>query len=173
MAAAFRLKAIELCVRWYITYRLSYRDLAAMMAERGIVVSRTTIMRCVLRYVQEYEVRWARFARSLGSSWRMDETAVNVRGGRHCLYRAVDRHGRSVVSFLCNDRSMEAAQSVLRPGVPWPRKINLDGNSATRRALRLLGEEDARWRTVEIRSNRYLNPVRVCLQSCAKSGSRS
>jgi transposase-like protein len=24
----------ELCVRWYITYRLSYRDLVAMMAER-------------------------------------------------------------------------------------------------------------------------------------------
>jgi transposase-like protein len=30
---------IELCVRWYITYRLSYRDLVAMMAERGIAVS--------------------------------------------------------------------------------------------------------------------------------------
>jgi len=27
---------IELCVRWYITYRLSYRDLVAMMPERGI-----------------------------------------------------------------------------------------------------------------------------------------
>ena len=26
---------IQLCVRWYITYRLSYRDLVAMMAERG------------------------------------------------------------------------------------------------------------------------------------------
>ena len=30
---------IELCVRWYITYRLSYRDLVAMMAERGITLS--------------------------------------------------------------------------------------------------------------------------------------
>jgi transposase-like protein len=34
----FSAETIELCVRWYITYRLSYRDLAAMMAERGIVV---------------------------------------------------------------------------------------------------------------------------------------
>ena len=50
-------------------------------------------------------------------------------------------------------------ECVVRPGVPWPRKINLDGNSATHRALRLLGEEDARWRTVEIRSSRYLNNV--------------
>ncbi len=36
---------IELCVRWYITYRLSYRDLVAMMAERGVEVSHTTILR--------------------------------------------------------------------------------------------------------------------------------
>ena len=26
---------IEQCVRWYLTYRLSYRDLTAMMAERS------------------------------------------------------------------------------------------------------------------------------------------
>ena len=32
---AFDADIIELCCRWYITYRLSYRDLVAMMAERG------------------------------------------------------------------------------------------------------------------------------------------
>ena len=83
----FSPETIELCVRWYITYRLSYRDLVAMMAEQGIAVSHTTIMRVVLRYVPEYERRWARFARSPGSSWRMDETAVSVRGGRHSVPR--------------------------------------------------------------------------------------
>ena len=41
----FQTETIEVCVRWYITYRLSYRDLAARMAERGIIVSHTTIMR--------------------------------------------------------------------------------------------------------------------------------
>jgi hypothetical protein len=102
----FSAETIELCVRWYITYRLSYRDLVAMMTEREIAVSHTTVMRWVLRYVPEYERRWARFARSPGSSWRMDETAVNVRGGRHYLYRAVDRDGKSVASLLCRDRSM-------------------------------------------------------------------
>jgi transposase-like protein len=39
----FDAEIIELCVRWYITYRLSDRDLVAMMAERGIVVSHATI----------------------------------------------------------------------------------------------------------------------------------
>ena len=29
----FEAEIIELCVRWYITYRLSYRDLVAMIAE--------------------------------------------------------------------------------------------------------------------------------------------
>jgi transposase-like protein len=173
----FSPETIELCVRWYITYRLSYRDLVAMMAEREIVVSHTTIMRWVLRYVPEYERRWVRFARSPGTSWRMDETAVAVRGDRQYLYRAVDRRGKSVASLLCGDRSMASAQAffltaVCQVGVPWPEKINVDGNSATHRGLRLLGEEDTRWRDVEIRARRYLNNVveqnhRAIKQRCA------
>jgi transposase-like protein len=128
----FSAETIELCVRWYITYRLSYRDLVAMMAEREIVVSHTTIMRWVLQYVPEYERRWSRFARAPGSSWRMDETAVNVRGGRHYLYRAVDKDSKSVASLLRTDRSMEAAQAffhsaVAREGTPWPGKIMSTG----------------------------------------------
>lgn len=46
---------IESCVRWYITYRQSDRDLVAMMAERGLVVSHTMILRWVIRYVPEFE----------------------------------------------------------------------------------------------------------------------
>jgi transposase-like protein len=47
----FDADVIELCVRWHITYRLSYRDLVEIMAERGIRVAHTTILRWVLRYV--------------------------------------------------------------------------------------------------------------------------
>ena len=57
----FDAEIIELCVRWYITYRLSYRDLVAMMAERGVVVAHSTILRWVTRYAPEYEKRWNRF----------------------------------------------------------------------------------------------------------------
>lgn len=173
----FSAETIELCVRWYITYRLSYRDLAAMMAERDVVVSHTTIMRWVLRYLPEYERRWARFARRPGTSWRMDETAVSVRGGRHYLFRAVDKNGKSIGSLLCNDRNMESAQAFFRSvvshrHVPWPEKINIDGNKATLRGLQLLGEEDRRWRHVKVRARRYLNNVveqdhRAIKQRCA------
>jgi hypothetical protein len=55
----FEAEIIELCVRWYITYRLSYRDVVAMMAERGLAVSHTTILRWVIRYVPEFEKRGA------------------------------------------------------------------------------------------------------------------
>jgi len=58
----FESDTIELCIRWYITYRLSYRDLAAMMAERGTHLSHTTILRWVIRYVPEFERRWNRWA---------------------------------------------------------------------------------------------------------------
>jgi transposase-like protein len=160
----FSVDVIEVCVRWYITYRLSYRDLAAMMAERGVSVTHTTIMRWVLRYVPEYERRWARFARPVGSSWRMDETSVSIRGGPHYLYRAVDREGKSVDSLLCSERTTEAAQAFFRkavatPGVGWPRTINLDGYTASHRAVRLLGQEDDRWQSVVVRDRRYLNNI--------------
>ncbi len=161
----FSADTIELCVRWYITYRLSYRDLVAMMAERGVVVSHTTILRWVQRYVPEYERRWARFSRPVNSSWRMDETAVSVRGGRYYLYRAVDRQGKSVGSLLCDNRDMAAAQAFFRGAVEshwkagWPSKVNLDGNTATHRALRLLSDEDPRWQRVVVRGRRYLNNI--------------
>jgi transposase-like protein len=50
-------ETIELCLRWYLTYRLSYRDLVEMMAERGVTVSHSTILRWVQRYVPEFEQR--------------------------------------------------------------------------------------------------------------------
>jgi transposase-like protein len=87
----FDAEIIELCVRWYITYRLSYRDLVAMMTERGIVVSHTTIHRWVIRYVPEFEKRWNRCARPVNTSWRVDETYINIRGKWSFLYRDAPR----------------------------------------------------------------------------------
>jgi transposase-like protein len=44
------------------------------MAERGLLMAHTTIMRWVQRYEPEIEKRWRRFARAVGQSWRVDET---------------------------------------------------------------------------------------------------
>ena len=69
-----------LCVRWYLTYKLSSRDLVAIMAERNVDVVHTTIMRWVQRYVPACEKRWQRYARPVGASWRVDETYLKVKG---------------------------------------------------------------------------------------------
>jgi len=46
-ASKFDQEIVVLNVRWYVTYKLSYRDLVAMMGERGIDVAHTTILRWV------------------------------------------------------------------------------------------------------------------------------
>ena len=43
-----------------MTYKLSYRDLVAIMAERNVDVAHTTILRWVQRYVPKFEKRWQR-----------------------------------------------------------------------------------------------------------------
>ena len=50
-----------------------------MMAERGIALAHTTILRWVQRYVPDFEKRWRRFAVPVGDSWRVDETYLKVR----------------------------------------------------------------------------------------------
>ena len=55
------------CVRWYLRYKLSFRDLVEMMAERGLSLAHTTIMRWIRRFAPEFEKRWNRFARLGGS----------------------------------------------------------------------------------------------------------
>ena len=158
----FDAEIIELCVRWYITYRLSYRDLVAMMAERSIVVSHTTIHRWVIHYVPEFEKRWNRFARPVNNSWRVDETFIKVQGKWNYLYRAVDKHGKTVDFLLRPDRSVSAAQAFFRKALSrclprWPRKITLDGLKQSHLALRLLRREDPKWKYVQVRCSQYLN----------------
>ena len=70
----FDAEIVVLCVRWYLSFKLSYRDLVSMMSERGIRLANTTILRWVQHYTPEFEKRWQRYARPVGGSWRMDET---------------------------------------------------------------------------------------------------
>ena len=52
---------ILLCVRWYLRYALSYRDLEEMMEERNITVDHTTIYRWVQRYAVADHVKLHEF----------------------------------------------------------------------------------------------------------------
>ena len=160
----FDADSIQLYVRWYITYRLSYRDLVELMAERGVAVANSTILRWVTRYVPEFERRWKRFSKSVGTSWRVDETCIAIRGKWHFLYRAVDKQGKTVDFLLRTDRGIAAAQAFFRKALGStlprvPRKVTIDGHVPSRRALWLLRREHPCWRNVTVRTNKYLNNI--------------
>ena len=48
--AHFPQEVILVCVRWYVAYPLSYRNIEEMMAERGVVVDHSTLNRWVIRF---------------------------------------------------------------------------------------------------------------------------
>jgi transposase-like protein len=121
----------------------------AMMAERGVVVTHTTILRWVIHFVPDYIQRWERRVKPVGRSWCVDETYISVRGAGYYLHRAVDKLGNTVESMLSDARTIPAAQALFRravraAGSGWPEKINLDKYYANHRALKLMGRKDAR-----------------------------
>jgi transposase-like protein len=136
----FDREVILLCVRWYLRYKLSLRDLVEMMAERGLELAHTTIMRWVQRYVPEFEKSWARYACKVGRSWRIDETYLKVRGRWVYLYRAVDKEGNTVDFRLSPKRDVAAAKAFFRKALRThgraPICITLDGYAASHRAVR-------------------------------------
>jgi len=75
----FDQEIVVLCVRWYLSFKLSYGDLVAIMGERGIFLAHSTILRWVQHYTPEFEKRWRRYARPVGGSWRCDETDIKVK----------------------------------------------------------------------------------------------
>jgi transposase-like protein len=156
----FDREIVVLCVRWYLSFKLSFRDLVAMMGERGIGIAHTTILRWVQRYLPEFEKRWRRYARPVGGSWRMDETYIKVRGRWVYLYRAVDKAGQTVDFFLSRNRDVNAAKSFLRTAMKntrVPTKITLDAYAASHRAVREMKADGELPCRVQVRSSQYLN----------------
>src|ERR1700749_1754967 len=157
----FDCEIIILCVRWYLRFKLSFRDLVEMMAERGLSLAHTTIMRWVQHYTPEFEKRWRRYALAIGRSWRVDETYVKIRGEWCYLYRAVDRAGRTVDFRLSPRRDVAAAKAFFRKAIKsqqrCPRTITLDGYAASHRAVRELKADGSLPANTTLRSSKYLN----------------
>jgi len=129
---------VALCVRWYLSLKLSLRDLVAMMGERGIGLAHTTILRWVQRNTPEFEKRWNRYARAVGGCWRMDETYVKVCGESVYLYRAVVKAEKTVDFYLSRKRDVNAAKAFLGKAMKGQRiltKITLDAYAASHGAV--------------------------------------
>jgi len=156
----FRSEIIVMCVRWYLLYPLSYRDLEEMTAERGLTVDHSTIARWVLYYAPILNQRIRREMRPPNRSWRVDETYLRVAGKWTYLYRAIDSAGDTIEFLLSPNRDLIAAKGFLRlalsAGQTLPRVINVDGHPAYASAIAELKRESDLGRNCRCRPSPYL-----------------
>lgn len=153
---------IVVCVRWYLRYSLSYRDLEEMMSERGLSIDHSTIARWVLRYGPVLAQRIRKHMRKPNRSWRVDETYVRVSGKWNYLYRAVDSAGDTIDFLLSPKRDRIAAkhflQLALRHARPCrPRVINVDGHPAYPSVIAALKHTGELGRRCRCRISPYMN----------------
>ncbi|GHO72412.1 hypothetical protein KSD_01830 [Ktedonobacter sp. SOSP1-85] len=104
----FQSDIILLCVRWYLRYALSYRDLEEMMAERGLSVDHTTIYRWVQRYAPELEKRCRPRLQMTTDSWRVDETYIKGATRTWLLTLSEAKEISSLVGFRLSPKSLMA-----------------------------------------------------------------
>ena len=120
---------ILLAVRWYLRYRLSYRDVQELLAERGVDVDHVTIYRWVQRFTP-LVIDAARPCRhSVGDRWFVDETYVRVAGVWRYVYRAVDQNGQVIDVNVSKRRNVDAATrffETMLAGRDRPREVTTD-----------------------------------------------
>ena len=181
----FEAELILLCVRWYLRYALSYRDLEELMRERGLQVDHTTIYRWVQHYAPELDKRSRAHLKACNDSWRVDETYIKIKKVWTYLYRAVDLQGNTLEFLLSPTRDAEAAKrfflkalpspagsapqvhpfeeqvaeptAAANPVTPTPRVINVDKNAAYPKAMAELKAAGQLPESVELRQVKYLN----------------
>lgn len=175
---------ILLCVRWYLRYQLSYRDLEEMMNERGLSVDHTTIYRWVQKYAPEINKRIRQHLKLAGASYRVDETYIKV--GKSCkyLYRAVDSAGNTIEFMLSAKRDVSAAKRFFKKMMRadhrrLPFMISVDKNAAYPEAFTTSQKEKVLPHDCKLRRVKYLNNiieqdhrfikkrVRACLGYCS------
>ena len=156
----FPIDFILVCIRWYVAYALSYRHLEEIMQERDVFVDHSSINRWAIRFLPLLEKVFRKHKRPVGSSWRMDETYIKVKGDWKYLYRAVDKQGKTVDFLLTAKRDKAAAlrffdKAMLANDVP--EKVTMDKSGANKAAM---DEINDRGETpVIVRQVKYLNNI--------------
>jgi transposase, IS6 family len=66
-------------VRWSLRYALSYRDVEALMQERGVSVDPTTVLRWVQRSAPALDKRCRPPLTETHDAYRVDETYITIK----------------------------------------------------------------------------------------------
>jgi putative transposase len=146
------------CVRLYVAYPPSDRQLEERRQARGVIVDHSTINRWVLNYSPQLEAAFHRRKRPVWLSWWMDDTDIRRRGHRRELDPAVDQVGHTIDCLIAAPRGRAAAlrfpvEAIRRHG--GPEMITVDGREAHASAMR--GDHEAHGTPIRIRQVRDRN----------------
>ena len=153
---------IMLFVYMRCRFSLSYRELEEMAIIRGVSVDHATLQRWVIRFVKLIDKEVRRRKKSVGNSWRMDETYIKVKAVWTYLYRAVDSEGHTIDFLLRKNRDASAARAFFRKAIKHngcPQKVTIDKSGSNSCALNKLNESLTQENQIEIRQIKYLNNI--------------
>ncbi|MDQ2823115.1 MAG: IS6 family transposase [Pseudomonadota bacterium] len=156
----FPIDVILVCIRWYAAYPLSYRHLEEIMEERGVSVDHSSINRWAIRFLPLIEKMARKHKRPVGGSWRMDEIYIKVKGVWKYLYRAVDKHGKTVDFLLTAKRDMAAAKRFFDKAMGVngdPDKVAMEKSGANKAAIDAINA--GRAMPIIVRQVKYLNNI--------------
>ena len=152
-------------VFFYLRYAVSYRDLEEIMAERGVKVDHATLNRRVVKFAPLIAARAQPRKRPTATSWRMDETYINVKGKWTYLYRALDRDGQTLDFLLSERRNLAAARRFFKRAIAVngvPDRVVIDKSGAKLaglQALNVILKFTGTGRRITIRQIKYLNNI--------------
>ncbi|PJO48303.1 IS6 family transposase [Ochrobactrum sp. MYb29] len=159
----FDKSVILLCVRWYLAYNLSFRNLKEMMAERGIYLDHSTVHRWVICFSSKLLERFYQKKRQVTRKWNLDETYIKVKGEWLYLYRAIDSNGDTVEFYFSKERDLISAKCFIRKALARhgrPVRITIDGSQNNRTAILQCDAENRlsqAGKPIAIRSSKYMN----------------
>ncbi|MEZ8382436.1 hypothetical protein AB6C98_01755 [Vibrio splendidus] len=94
-------------VRYYLAYKLSYREIEEIQLERGVVVGQATINRWVIKFTPVLEHRAKCRNKPVSGSWRMGETYIKVfalkniaSGALYLLINAINCCHLNLLTFI-------------------------------------------------------------------------
>lgn len=151
-------------VRWYLRYALSYRDVEALMRERGVSVDHTTVFRGVQCYAPELDKRCRHHLTETNDSYRVDETYTRMKKQWYYLDRAVDSAGQTIDFLLRKTRDATAAERCFRKALratytATPRVITVEKNAADPPACATLQHERQLPTSCTLRQCKYVHNV--------------
>jgi transposase-like protein len=109
-------EVILTAVRWYLGHPLSATSVVVFLAERGIDVSKRTVLRWVQTFGPLLAAEVRKHRRPPGRRWWVDEAFFfrDQAKEKRYLYRAIDEHGQVLDVLFRDHRDTESATAFFR-----------------------------------------------------------